>query len=273
MGMGAASERWRVEPGRRVDLSKATTSSTAGAPGGKRETKDAVTPLIAQIAELQQRLWGENRRALLVVFQAMDCGGKDGAIRRVFTGVNPQGFRIANFKEPSDEELDHDFLWRIHKVVPAKGQIGIFNRSHYEDVGVVRVLGLVPKKVWQARYGQINDFEAMLTETGTRIVKCFLHVSKEEQAQRLQARLDDPAKHWKFRRSDLDARKRWDDYMAAYSEAIRRTTTESAPWFIVPADRKWYRDWAVANIVLDALTAMDPRFPPPEEDLSGIVIE
>lgn len=268
-----ASDRWLAAPGTKVDLAKVDTSSTAGAPGDKIATKEAVKPLTEGIAALQERLWAEDKQALLLVFQAMDCGGKDGAIEHVFTGVNPQGFRIANFKQPSDDELDHDFLWRIHWRVPGKGQIGIFNRSHYEDVGVVRVLGIVPEKVWRHRYDQINEFEELLAENGTRVVKCFLHISKEEQAQRLQARLDDPAKRWKFRRGDLDTRKQWDDYMEAYAEAIERTSTTNAPWYIVPADRKWYRNWAVSNIVLDALTDMDPQFPLPEEDLEGIVIE
>jgi PPK2 family polyphosphate:nucleotide phosphotransferase len=262
-----------VAPGSKVDLLRFSTSSTAGAPGDKETTKAAAQPLTRTIAALQERLWAEQGQALLIVFQAMDCGGKDGAIEHVFTGVNPQGFRIANLKEPSDEERAHDFLWRIHRVVPAKGQIGIFNRSHYEDVGVVRVLGLVPTKVWRKRYDQINEFEEMLTETGTRVVKCFLHISKEEQALRLQARLEDPTKHWKFRKSDLETRKRWDDYMAAYSEAIERTSVPTAPWFVIPADRKWYRNWAVSNIVLDTLNDMDPQYPPPEDDLAGVVVE
>jgi len=267
------SDRWRIAPGTKVDLTRAETSSTAGSPGDKASTREAIRPLTGEIGGLQERLWAEDKQSLLIVFQAMDTGGKDGAIEHVFTGVNPQGIRIANFKAPSDEELDHDFLWRIHWRVPGKGEIGIFNRSHYEDVGVVRVLGLIPEKEWRRRYEHINEFEELLAENGTRIVKCFLHISKEEQAARLQARLDDPAKRWKFRRGDLETRKHWDVYMAAYGEAITQTSKRHAPWFVIPSDRKWYRDWVVSNIVLDTLRDMDPQFPEPEEDLDGIVIE
>ena len=266
------SDRWRVPHRKKVDLDAIDTRSTAGAPGDKDETKAAVAALTSTLAELQERLWAEQRQALLLVLQAMDCGGKDGAIEHVFTGVNPQGFRISNFRAPSPEEASHDFLWRVHRVTPRHGEIGIFNRSHYEDVIAVRVRKLAPEKVWRPRYGHIRDFEQLLVESGTTVIKCYLHISKEEQAQRLQARLDDPAKHWKFRRGDLADRALWADYMAAYAEAISQTSTKSAPWYVIPADRKWYRNWVLSNIVLDALERMNPKFPAPEEGLEDVVI-
>ncbi|MGH9243814.1 MAG: polyphosphate kinase 2 family protein [Acidimicrobiales bacterium] len=267
------SDRWLVKPGATVDLAALDTRTTDGAPGAKATTKDALPALTERLAALQERLWAEGEQALLIVLQAMDCGGKDGAIEHVFSGINPQGVRIANFKVPTDEELAHDFLWRIHRVVPRKGEIGLFNRSHYEDVLVVRVKGLAPERVWRRRFDQINEFEELLAESGTRIVKVWIHISKEEQAERLQARLADPEKRWKFRVGDLEERKRWDEYMDAYREAVERTSTAAAPWYIVPSDRKWYRNWAISNIALETLEDMDPQFPPPEDDLDAVVIE
>jgi PPK2 family polyphosphate:nucleotide phosphotransferase len=269
----AVSDRWRIAHGKRLRLGDLDTRSNAGAPGDKAVTRSAVTGLIHEIAELQERLWAEQRQALLLVLQAMDAGGKDGAIEHVFTGVNPQGFRISNFRGPTEEELSHDFLWRVHRLTPRRGEIGIFNRSHYEDVVAVRVRKLAPEDVWRPRYELIRNFEALLASAGTTVVKCFLHISKQEQAERLRARLDDPNKRWKFRRGDLADRALWDDFMAAYEEAISQTTTRPAPWYVIPADRKWYRDWALANIVRDTLGRMDPQFPPPEEDLDDVVIE
>jgi PPK2 family polyphosphate:nucleotide phosphotransferase len=266
------SARWLVKPGRRVDLSSWETSSTAGAPGDKRVTKAVQPELVGHIDDLQERLWAEGERSLLLVLQAMDGGGKDGTIEHVLTGVNPQGVRVSNFKRPSELELAHDFLWRIHQRVPARGEIGVFNRSHYEDVVVVRVKSLVPEPVWRSRFEAINEFEALLTEGGTRVVKVFLHISADEQARRLRARVEDPTKHWKFHVADLEERKRWEHYMTAYGEAIERTSTAIAPWYVIPADRKWYRNWAVSHVVLDALRGMDPQFPEPEEDLEGIEI-
>jgi len=236
-------------------------------------TGAATAALTQVLSALQERLWAEQRRSLLLVLQAMDCGGKDGAIEHVFTGVNPQGFRISNFRVPTEEEASHDFLWRVHRLTPRHGEIGIFNRSHYEDVIAVRVRGLAPEKVWRPRYGHIRDFEQLLSESGTTVVKCYLHISKEEQAVRLQARLDDPEKRWKFHRSDLADRAFWDDYMSAYAEALTETSTRQAPWYVIPADRKWYRNWALSNIVLDTLERMGPQFPKPEENLDDVVID
>jgi len=264
--------RWVVPPGARFALADRDPADTAGAPGGKDETREHVERLTAQLFDLQARLYAESRQALLVVLQAMDAGGKDGTIKHVFTGTNPQGVKVTSFKAPTEEELAHDFLWRVHAAAPRHGFIAIFNRSHYEDVLVVRVHELVPESVWRGRYRHINDFEALLADAGTRVVKLFLHISREEQAERLQARLDDPTKRWKFRRGDLDERARWDDYMAAFEEAIARTSTEHAPWHVVPADHKWFRDWAVSRIVVDALEAMDPRYPEPAEGLDGVRI-
>ncbi|MEM8865762.1 MAG: polyphosphate kinase 2 family protein [Planctomycetota bacterium] len=223
--------------------------------------------------QLAYQLYAENQRALLLVLQGMDTAGKDGTIRVVTTGINPQSFHITSFKQPSVLELDHDFLWRIHHRVPAHGQIGIFNRSHYEDVLVVRVHNLVPEEVWRTRYQRINEFEEMITEGGVKIVKCFLHVSYEEQRERLQARLDKPHKRWKFSKGDLSERKLWPDYQAAYEDAINKCNTELAPWYIIPSDRKWYRNLVVSELLRDSLEAMSPQFPPCEEGLDDLVIE
>ena len=223
--------------------------------------------------DLAYRLYAENRRALLLVLQGMDTAGKDGTIRTVMTGINPQSCQITPFKEPSHLELDHDFLWRIHRAVPRRGNIGIFNRSHYEDVLVVRVHDLVPEKEWRARYERINEFEAMLAEGRVKVIKCFLHISKEEQRERLQARLDRPHKRWKFAKSDLDERKLWDDYQSAYEAALNKCNTEHAPWRIIPSDRKWYRNLVVSTLLRETLEEMDPRFPPCEEGLDKIVVE
>ena len=227
----------------------------------------------ARMHELQERLYAESTKALLVVLQATDAGGKDGTIEAVFRGVNPQGVQVASFKAPTHEELAHDFLWRIHREVPRKGEVGVFNRSHYEDVLVVRVRELVPEDVWRKRYQHIRDFEQSLVESGTTVVKLMLHISKDEQRQRLQARLDDPAKHWKFNAADLEERERWDDHRIAFEEAITETSTPDAPWYVIPADRKWYRNWIVLRILLETLEEMDPQFPPPADGLDGIVIK
>jgi PPK2 family polyphosphate:nucleotide phosphotransferase len=203
----------------------------------------------------------------------MDAGGKDGTIRSVFRGVNPQGVRVTSFKVPSKQELAHDFLWRIHQAVPAKGMIGVFNRSHYEDVLVVRVHNIVPESVWRPRYEQINNFEKMLVETGTVILKFYLHMSKEEQRERFQARIEDPTKNWKFSLEDLEKRKLWADYMDAYEEMLNRTTTAWAPWRVIPADQKWYRNLAITRAIVSALHDLAPQYPEPEKDLSGVTVE
>ena len=252
-----------VPPKDRVDLSKLETRSTEGAPGDKAATAEASEALRIQLARLQHMLYAEHERSLLLVLQAMDAGGKDGAIRRVFSGVNPQSCRVTSFKQPTPEELDHDFLWRISRALPAKGELGIFNRSHYEDVGVVRVNGLVTEKECRHRYEIINSFEHALSASGTTVVKVFLHIGKDEQAKRLQARIHHPEKRWKFRPEDLDDRVRWREFMTAYGDAISATSTKRAPWYVIPADRKWYRDWALLRILVETLDEMDLRFPDP----------
>ena len=266
------SERFAVPPGTGFSLAHRDPAAAEGAPGDKKATKRALGDLADRLGELQDRLYAESAQSLLVVLQAMDAGGKDGTVKHVFAGVNPQGVRVTSFKVPTAEELAHDFLWRIHAHAPRRGDIAIFNRSHYEDVLVARVHELVDESTWRRRYHHINHFEALLDDARTRVVKLFLHISREEQARRLQARLDDPSKRWKFNRGDLAERARWDDYLAAYEEAIARTSTEHAPWYVVPADRKWFRNWAVSRIVIEALEAMDPRYPAPAEDLDGIAV-
>ena len=210
---------------------------------------------------------------MLLVLQGLDASGKDGVIRTVFEGVNPQSCEVASFKAPTSTELAHDYLWRVHAVLPARGEIGIFNRSHYEDVVAVRMLELAPEKVWKRRPGHIVEWERMLVDEGTTIVKVFLNVSKEEQRKRLQERIDDPEKRWKFRKDDLDVRARFDDYIAAYDDVIEQTSTEHAPWYVVPADHNWVKATAVAELLVDALERIDPQLPEPEEGLDGLVVE
>ena len=242
-----------------------------------RTSKEAARPrllaLRQRLCELQEQLYAEHRRSLLLVFQAMDTGGKDGLIENLLTGVNPAGVAVASFKAPSHEELAHDFLWRVHAQTPKRGHIGVFNRSHYEDVLIARVHGLVNEAVCRRRYDDINNFEAMLTRNGTRILKFFLHISKQEQAERLQARLDDPAKNWKFDPDDLPERARWHDYQQAYEDALRHCSPAAAPWFVVPANHKWARDLAVAEIVVATLEAMNPQPPKVNFDVTKQVIE
>jgi len=266
----AEADRWRVAPGTTVDLDAVDPRSTDGV-AGKDEAAAALPDLHERLAGLQERLWAEHTRSLLVVLQAIDAGGKDGTIKHLFHGLNPAGAHVMSFKAPSEEELDHDFLWRVHQRTPGKGEVVVFNRSHYEDVLVVRVRNLAPEDVWRPRYALINQFEANLTAAGTRIVKIFLHISKDEQAERFQDRIDDPTKCWKFRVGDLDDRTLWGDYRRAFEEAVSRTSTADAPWYVVPADRKWYRNWAVSHILVEALEAMDPRYPPCD-DLKGVVV-
>lgn len=267
-------KRYRVEPGQRVHLAELDAGSTAAFDGKKTDAETEVFPkLNARLEELQELLWAERKHKVLVVLQGMDTSGKDGTIRHVFDGVNPLGVRVAAFKAPTQPELDRDFLWRVHPHVPGRGEMVIFNRSHYEDVLVVRVLGLAPENVWLPRYRQINDFERLLAETGTTILKFFLHIDKDEQKERLQARLDDPTKRWKFRKGDLDDRARWDDYVAAYEEALEKTSTEHAPWYVVPANKKWYRNLVVATVLVETLEKLGMKPPAAEEDLTGIVIE
>jgi PPK2 family polyphosphate:nucleotide phosphotransferase len=228
-------------------------------------TKDSAAPVLAgdleRLADLQERLWAERKRRVLIVLQGMDASGKDGVIRHVMTALHPLGCRAVGFGVPSELELAHDYLWRVHNVVPGNGEIVVFNRSHYEDVLVVRVHDLVPKERWEKRYDQINAFEKVLTDEGTLILKFFIHLDQEEQLERFRARLDDPTKRWKFRAGDLDERALWGDYMAAYEDALRRCSTDNAPWFAIPGNRKWFRDLAIARIVADAIEALDPQYP------------
>jgi PPK2 family polyphosphate:nucleotide phosphotransferase len=264
------TDRWRVPPGAKVDLDDFDPASTDGAPGNRAATEADLPELQAQLRELQGRLWAESRRSLLVVLQGLDAAGKDGTIKHVFSGINPQGARVASFKEPTAEELAHDFLWRIHKQAPRAGEIGIFNRSHYEDVLVARVDDLVPPKVWRARYGHINDFERLLGDRGTTVVKFFLHISYEEQGKRLQERMDQPDKRWKLNRTDFTERKHWDKYTVAYTDTLEHTSTEVAPWHVIPSNRKWFRNWVVSKILVDALETINPRYPdpPPLDDVA-----
>jgi PPK2 family polyphosphate:nucleotide phosphotransferase len=261
----------RVAPGSHVDLSKIDPGNTHGF--DKEGGKDVVDGLLDRLTELQERLWAEQQRAVLVVLQGIDAAGKDGTIRKVMTAFNPQGCPVSSFKVPSTEELAHDYLWRIHKRTPAKGEIGIFNRSHYEDVLVVRVHDIVPKQIWSARYDQIVSFEDHLAANGTTIVKFFLYIDKDEQRERFQARYDDPTKHWKFALGDLEERKRWDDYIAAYEDALSKTSTKAAPWYVIPANHKWFRDLAVASILESTLEDVDPQYPPGDDLPENLVIE
>lgn len=238
----------------------------------KETARTELVKLQGRLEELQEMLYAQGRHSLLIVLQAMDAGGKDGTIEAVFEGINPQGVRVTSFKAPTPAELSHDFLWRIHQHTPSKGYIGIFNRSHYEDVLVVRVNKLVPEPVWSKRYEHINAFERLLFDSGTRILKFFLHISKDEQKARFQSRLDDPTKHWKFSLGDLPVREKWDEYMRAYEDAISQCNTAYAPWHIVPANRKWYRNWVVMQTIVETLEGMGLAYPPPEDGLEAVVI-
>ena len=263
----------RVAPGARLRLRDRDAGSTPGWKGGKRKTAKAFEELHQRLYALQNLLWAEHERKVLVVLQGPDTSGKDGTIAHVFQGVNPLGVRVAAWKAPSPDELEHDFLWRIHARVPAAGELAIFNRSHYEDVLVARVKRLVPARVWKARYAQIRDFERLLAETGTTVLKFFLHIDRAEQKQRLEERLADPDKRWKLSASDLEDHQRWDAYVAAYEEAISNTSTEAAPWFVVPANKKWYRNLVVATVLVETLEAMQLHFRKPELDPRRVKIE
>ena len=257
----------------RLDLTAIDPRGRPVGPRDKDAAAEAMTELGDRLDQLQEALYAEGtgggRRSLLLVLQGMDTSGKGGVIRHVAGQVNPQGLQIAAFKRPTQEELRHDFLWRIRKQLPAAGQIGVFDRSHYEDVLVVRVNGLVREAVWRDRYRLINEFEAELTARGTTVLKCFLHISPQEQAERLLARLDDPAKHWKYNPGDLDARAKWADYRQAYTDALQECDTDAAPWYVIPADRKWYRNWAVAAVLAETLAEMDPKFPTGQLDVAA----
>jgi PPK2 family polyphosphate:nucleotide phosphotransferase len=271
--MALYHEKYRVKPGSRVDLSKWDPKDKSAFPGQKKDGRARLRELNRELEELQELLYAEHKHRVLIVLQAMDTGGKDGTIRHVFEGVNPQGVRVAGFKRPTPEELAHDYLWRVHEHTPAKGEIVIFNRSHYEDVLVVRVHNLVPEEVWSKRSDHINDFERMLADEGTTIVKFFLHIDLDEQRERLQARLDEPHKRWKFDPGDLKERKLWPEYMKAYEDAISKTSTDWAPWYVVPANRKWYRNLVVGSAIVETLKGLDMRHPEPDYDLADVRIE
>lgn len=269
-----------LPPGGPVDLAAIDPRSTPGLPRGKAVRRDPkawargqITPLGAELASLQEQLFANgkhgDRRRVLLVLQAMDCGGKDGTTKHVARTMNPQGLHIVAFGPPTPEELRHPFLWRIRRALPAPGYVGIFNRSHYEDVLIVRVHDLVPRRTWARRYGQINRFEEGLVAAGVTVVKVMLQISYGEQRRRLASRLTDPTKHWKYDPGDLDERRRWPEYQAAYSDALRRCGTERAPWHVVPADRKWYRNWAVAHLLRESLAALDLRYPEPDFDVAA----
>lgn len=273
MPVSGAAERYRVKPGMGVDLAKIDTAEKSLFSGtNKLEFEPQFGALQDQLRDMQKVLYSQNKHRVLVVMQAMDTGGKDGCIKHVFSHIDPQGIHVRSFKKPSEEELSYDFLWRIHAQVPHRGQLVIFNRSHYEDIIAVRVKKLFPDKVWQRRQQHVLDFERMLAEEGTTIIKIFLHISKDEQKRRLEDRLKNPDKHWKFNPDDLADRARWDDFMAAYEDVIAKTTTAHAPWYVVPADRKWYRNLCVARIMLDTLKNLNMTLPKVDWDPKSIKI-
>jgi PPK2 family polyphosphate:nucleotide phosphotransferase len=261
---------YRVKPGKKVDLDSWKTNDDGD--WERAEAERRTEELNGRLEELQELLYAEGKHKVLVVIQATDTGGKDGTIRHVFDKVNPQGVKVASFKRPTDEELAHDYLWRVHQKTPKSGEITIFNRSHYEDVLVVRVHDIVPKDRWSRRYDHINNFEQLLADEGTTIIKLFLHISKDEQRERLQARIDTPHKNWKFESGDLREREHWDDYQEAFRVMLERTSTDDAPWYVIPADRKWFRTMLVSEIIVDALERLDMSFPPPEDGLSAIEV-
>jgi PPK2 family polyphosphate:nucleotide phosphotransferase len=256
-----------------VNLSEWDPNDTSDFPGDKKDGLAEAVKLSSRLETLQEILYAQHKHKILIVLQGMDTAGKDGVLRRVFEGVNPQGVRVASFKVPSIEELSHDYLWRIHKVVPSAGEVVIFNRSHYEDVLVVRVHALITPSVCKQRYDQINAFERLLAENGTTILKFYLHIDFDEQRQRLQARIADPTKQWKFNPQDLEERKLWPEYMKAYEDAISQTSTDYAPWYIVPANRKWYRDLTISSVLVEALEDLGLKYPQPAESLDGVIVE
>ena len=261
-------DRFRIPPGERVHLQDFDPSYKWNE--DKKSAAEKIVKLSDKMGDLQQQLFAERKRSLLVCLQALDAGGKDGVIKHVIGSMNPDGCRVANFKEPSQEELAHDFLWRIEAQMPRKGEVAIFNRSQYEDVLIVRVHNLVPKEIWSKRYDEINDFERRHIENGTRILKFFLHISKQEQLERFEQRLDDPAKRWKISEADYEEREYWDDYLRAYEDALARCNTEESPWFVIPADHKWFRDLAISEIIVATLEGMKIQVPQPTVDIEEI---
>lgn len=262
--------RFRVGPGEAVDLGSHATDDDGG--WDRDDAEERTAELNGELEDLQEMLYAESLHKVLVVIQATDTGGKDGTIRHVFDGVNPQGVKVASFKKPTPEELAHDYLWRVHAQTPGNGEITIFNRSHYEDVLVVRVHDLVPESRWNQRYEHINGFEKMLADEGTTIIKLFLHISKAEQKERLQARLDEPEKNWKFSIDDLAERERWDDYQTAFTTVLQRTSTSHAPWYVIPADHKWFRNLVVSEIMVQTLRKLDMSWPAPAPGLDEVIV-
>ena len=267
------SGRYRIESGEEVHLDKFDPNETSGFEGKSDDERDESKKLNEKLRQLQEMLYAEHKMKVLVILQAVDTGGKDGVIHRVFEGVNPQGVQVAHFALPTPEELDHDFLWRHHKRVPGRGELVIFNRSHYEGVLVERVHKLVPEAVWQRRYREINDFERLLFEEETVILKFYLHISKDEQKKRLQERLEDPAKEWKFSGNDLPERKHWDEYMRAYEDALTKTSTDWAPWHLIPSNHKWYRDLVVSQIIVKTMVKMNLHYPTLDKNLASVIIK
>ncbi len=263
------SKELLVTPGKKVKLGKWDPEDTLGWEKGHKTTA-ALDKSCEQLDKLQYLLYAEHKSALLIVLQGLDAAGKDGTIRHVMSGVNPQGCTVTPFKKPSPEEMGHDFLWRIHKAVPEFGDIGIFNRSHYEDVLIVRVHNLVPKDVWSKRYDQINEFEETLHDNNVKILKFFLHISKEEQKKRFQQRIDDPDRRWKISEADFAERKFWDDYTAAYEAALTKCSTDHCPWYVIPANKKWFRNLAVSHIIMETLQDMHMKFPAPTVDVKKL---
>ena len=269
-------KKYQIKPGEKIELQNFDPNDSSEFDGKKKTGQKALLEVVKEIKALQELLYAEGKNRLLVIIQAMDTAGKDGVIRKVFGGVNPQGVRVAPFKVPSSLELSHDYLWRIHAQTPKKGEIVIFNRSHYEDVLPVRVLNLMPEEVWSKRYHHINEFERLLVDEGTVILKFYLNIDLQEQAERFLDRLEEPDKHWKFNPGDLEDRKLWDSYMEAYEDLLNKTSTEWAPWYVIPSNKKWYRNLLAAIIVRDALLDMKMEFPAPPPDLGhyhDIVLE
>jgi PPK2 family polyphosphate:nucleotide phosphotransferase len=261
----------RVEPGKPADIAERDPRDTLGFRDKEAGTQRLVE-LVRRVSMLQERLFAEGTHSVLLILQGLDASGKDGVIRTVFTGVNPHGCHIVSFRAPTSTELAHDYLWRVHAALPPRGGIGVFNRSHYEDVVAVRLLELASKAVWQRRPAHIREWERMLTDEGTSLVKVFLNISKDEQRKRFQERLDDPLKRWKFRKADLEVHERFDEYLSAWDDVIGETSTKWAPWHVVPADRNWVKSVAVAELLVDALERLDPKLPDPEPGLEGLIL-
>lgn len=261
------SKNYKIRLGEKIDLKSFDPDDTSWLPDGLDHVSSELKKMRKKLIKLQQLLYAQNKNKLLIVLQAMDSGGKDGTIRSIFKGVNPQGVKVANFKVPTPIELAHDYLWRVHSQTPATGEIVIFNRSHYEDVLVVRVRELVPEKVWKKRYQHIKEFERLLADEGTTILKFFLYISKSEQKKRFLSRINNPEKNWKFNPGDIDERQLWDEYMRAYEDAICKTSNSYAPWYIIPANNKRYRDYVIAKIIIESLEKLKMKYPQPNEEI------